>query len=299
MAQNSRLSLIERAAARLDLRSLGDPPVSLVSPVQRDTKPAIPFGDVARSSAHIRGQTGVTAPAPSQPDRRPNSVRFDGARLREISLVDWERGRTRVAEEFRLIKRQLLERPASNPDQGHARHNVVMITSALPREGRTFTALNLAISIAMEPHREVLLVDACDNENSIASVLPPTVGLGWLDLVTDATLNTADAALETNIPGLSVLLSGRRRRHGAELLASDKMQRLLDELSCQDPNRIILIDAPPCLASSDPSTLARVVGQTVFVVEAHTTQQQNVEAALEHLRSCSNTYLVLNKCRSH
>jgi protein-tyrosine kinase len=299
MAQNSRLSLIERAAARLDLRSLGDAPAPLVSTVRRDAKPAARLGEVVRPSVHRGGQGGVAASAPPQSNWQPNSVCFDAPRLREIGLVDWERGRTRVAEEFRIIKRQLLQQPVSNAGQGQARRNVVMITSASPREGRTFMALNLAISIAMEPHREVLLVDACDNENSIASVLRPTSGLGWLDLVTDATLSTADAALETDIPRLSVLLSGGKQRHGAELLASDKMQGLLEELSCRDPNRIILIDAPPCLASSDPSTLARVVGQTVFVVEAHTTQQQNVEAALELLRPCSSTYLVLNKCRSH
>jgi receptor protein-tyrosine kinase len=75
------------------------------------------------------------------------------------------------------------------------------------------------------------------------------------------------------------------------------MKALLRELADRYSDRIVLIDAPACLVTSDPAALARVVGQTLLVVEADVTTQQRVEAALELLRPGANTYLVLNKTR--
>ena len=113
-----------------------------------------------------------------------------------------------------------------------------------------------------------------------------------------AKLEVAGAVLETDIPRLSLMLPGGPQARDAEPLASGNMQRLLEELSERDRNRVVLIDAPSCLDTSDPAMLARVVGQTVLVVEAHATQQQGVEAALDLLHPCENTYLVLNKSRT-
>jgi Mrp family chromosome partitioning ATPase len=224
-------------------------------------------------------------------------VSFDRARLYQLALIDWAAGRTRAAEEFRIIKRQLLEH-AGNPDSYGSRSNLIMITSARPGEGRTFTALNLAISVAMERNWQVLLLDACDGKNSVASIVQRTPALGWLDLVEDPALDINSAVLETDIAHLSLMLPGQRQGYAAEYLASGNMQGLLEGLSASTRNRVVLVDAPSCLDNSDPATLARVVGQTVLVVEAHATQQQGIEAALELLRPCENTHLVLNKSRT-
>ena len=326
MSKATRPSLIERAAGRLDLRALTESSIPLApaasGPVSNQ---ATAESREAVSVTSIGDGRGAIIEASALLDRAgkrkldfktyddtpldgervdliaekslPQPVRFNRPRLHELALVDWAAGRTRAAEEFRIIKRQLLEQ-AADPARSGSHRNLIMITSARPREGRTFTALNLAISISMDRNWEVLLIDACDNENAVASVVPKASPPGWLDLLEDPPLGVSGAILQTDIPRLSLLLPGHRQDGNAEPLASGNMHRLLKELSRCNPNRVVLIDAPPCLDTSDPATLARVVGQTVLVVEAHTTQQQGVEAALELLRPCENTYLVLNKSRT-
>jgi len=302
MIKEARLSLIERAAGRLDLRALAASPIPFAPATTKSVSEATSFAETAGPPPHHEFPSdgvGISAVIEEPPRRpaKPPSVSFDRARLRKLALVDWAAGRTRAAEEFRIIKRQLLEQ-AADPERCGPRCNLIMITSVRPREGRTFTALNLAISIAAERNWHVLLVDACDDENTVASVVQTASPPGWLDIVEDPTLDMAGAVLETDIPRLSVMLPGRPEGRHGEPLASGNMRRLLEELSGCNRNRVVLIDAPSCLDTSDPAMLARVVGQTVLVVEAHATQQQGVEAALELLHPCENTYLVLNKNRT-
>lgn len=303
MISETRRTLIERAAGRLNLRDLAVGPVPF-APVPTEPLPGpATFAPAALPlmEGGVRlGDGGKRAAAPLRPSRRlakPALVSFDRERLHKLALIDWAAGRTRAAEEFRIIKRQLLEH-AANPAPYGPRSSLIMITSARPGEGRTFTAVNLAISVAMERNWEVLLLDACDGENTVASVVRSSPTLGWLDLVDDPTLDISSAVLETDIADLSLLLPGARQDYAAEPLASKNMQRLLEGLSVSNRNRIVLIDAPCCLNTSDPAALASVVGQTVLVVEAHATQQQGIEAALELLRPCENTFLVLNKSRT-
>jgi len=302
MIKESKQSLIERAAVRLDLRTLTAGPIPFAPAAAEAGEPA---SFVVTPDPRARGgvrssREDHSAVVPERLPRRPvkpETISFDHARLRQLALVDWAAGRTRAGEEFRIIKRQLLEH-AANPERYGPRSNLIMITSARAGEGRTFTALNLAISIAMEQNWQVLLFDACDDENTVASVVRGSPALGWVDLVEDPTIEASSVILETDIPRLSLMLPGLRQGCGSELLASGNMQRLLEELSASNRNRVVLIDAPPCLDTSDPATLARVVGQTGLVVEAHATQQEGVEAALELLRGCENTYVILNKSRA-
>ena len=223
-------------------------------------------------------------------------VCFDPVRLQELGLVDWA-DRGQLTEEFRIIKRQLAQNVAEQRSGSELRQNLVMVTSAWPQEGRTFTALNLAMSIAVEPHRRALLVDACSNRSSLETSLTAAPEYGWLDVIADPERSLADVVLETDIPRLELLTSGPRQRDLVEPLASDEMHRLLLRLADSDPDRTVLIDAPPCLVSSDPAALASIVGETILVVEANRTQQQSVEAALELLRGCPHTFLVLNKAQ--
>lgn len=302
MISDTRRTLIERAAVRLNLRDLaaGPIPFAPAATEPQSSGPATFATAVPVIEGGVRPGEGTRRAAAAPPSRRPVTpaqVSLDRQRLYQLALIDWAAGRTRAAEEFRIIKRQLLEH-ATNPARYGPRSSLIMITSARPGEGRTFTALNLAISIAMERNWEVLLLDACEGENTVASIVPRPAELGWLDLVDDPTLDINSAVLETDIADLSLMLPGSRQEHAPEPMASRNMQRLLEALSVSNRNRIVLIDAPACLDTSDPSTLASVVGQTVVVVEAHATQQQGIEAALELLHPCENTYLVLNKSRT-
>lgn len=298
--KNLKPSLIERAALRLDLGSISTGPIRFAAALAK--APAEPEASAAAPNPHVTGGLHSDGPPRASalsewPPRQPvkhTSVAFDRARLRELALIDWAAGRTRVAEEFRIIKRQFLEQ-AADPRRYGPRSNLIMITSGRAGEGRTFTALNLAISMAMERNWQVLLLDTCDDPNAVASAVQTRPELGWLDLVEDPALDVSGAILETDIPRLSLMLPGPRQGRVPEAIASENMRRMLEELSASNHNRVVLIDAPPCLDSSDPATLARVVGQTGLVVEAHTTQQQSVEDSLELLRACENTYLILNK----
>jgi protein-tyrosine kinase len=337
MIEETRPALIDRAAERPDLRALTAEPVPCALPTSDPvTVQATGSSEEVLSGRTIGDEKIIAVDAPARPLNKCASpsqarlrelvskmyggvrskregadaanelraprqadalIRFNRPRLRKLALIDWAAGRTRAAEELRLIKRELLEQ-AADPDRYGPRSNLIMITSARPGEGRTFTALNLAISITMERNWQVLLVDTCDDENTVASVIDTLPRMGWLDLVEDPTREIPSAVSETDIPGLSLMLPGRRQGGTAEAVGSGNMQRLLKELAASNRNRVVLIDAPSCLDTSDAATLARVVGQTVLVVEAHATQQQRVEAALDLLRSCENIYLVLNKSRT-
>lgn len=302
MANETRRSLVERAAVRLDLRALTAGPLPFAPPATEPPADPAPFAPtvvpLTERAARAGGEARSAAVSQQSPwpPANPGRVSFDRARLYQLALIDWSARRARAAEEFRIIKRRLLEN-AANPARYGPRSNLIMITSSQSGEGRTFTALNLAISVAMEQNWQVLLIDADDGENTVASVVQRGPEIGWLDLVEDPTLDANSAVFETDIAHLSLMVPGKRQ-YAAEPLASGNMQGLLEGLSASNRNRIVLIDVPSCLDSSDAATLARVVGQTALVVEAHATQQQKVEAALELLRPCENTYLILNKSRT-
>ena len=207
------------------------------------------------------------------------------------------RERTRVADEFRIIKRPLLEnafgRGASVVDHG----NLIMVTSALPGEGKTYTATNLAMSIAMEMDKTVLLIDADVGRATLHELLKVPLGPGLIDLLVDPSLDVGEVMLRTNIPKLRLISMGRFHPHASELLASDSMRRLVTELETRYHDRIVILDAPPVLATSDPMVLSSIVGQVVFVVAAGSTPQRVVTDALSLIDVEKPVGMVLNKVR--
>ncbi len=175
------------------------------------------------------------------------------------------------------------------------RGNCVMVTSALPSEGKSFVALNLALSIASEVDSTVLLVDAdVANPNVLKRMkLPPAKGL--LDLLTDNSSDVADVLLRTNVEKLSVLPAGSAHRRATEMLASTGMADLVNQMSTRYPDRILVFDSPPLLATTEARVLASHMGQIVMVVEADVTSQATVLKALETIESCPVVLMVLNK----
>ena len=203
----------------------------------------------------------------------------------------------RTAEEFRLIKRAVLERVDSARAQAVANANLVMVTSTREGEGKTFVALNLAFSLAAEQGRSVVLVDADPAKSSIAQLLQIPVEQGLIDLLQDDALHPEDVILPTSIAGLSILPAGNRHALGAELFASDRMGAILHALCVAMPHGMVLLDAPPVLATSEPSALARHVDQTVLVVEADKTSRAAIIEALNLIGMCPHIGLILNKAR--
>lgn len=229
-------------------------------------------------------------------DRR--SVEIDLARLRDMGMVTQEGGRTSAAEDFRIIKRPLL-RAALGAERVPERHpNLIVVTSALPGEGKTYCAINLAMSIAMEKDHTVMLVDADVARPSVLKVLGLGPAPGLMDILLNDQLGLPDVILRTNIPSLSLLPAGRSNKHATELLASQAMSQLLTEISSRYPDRVVIFDSPPLLLTTESAVLATQMGQVVLVVESEVTTQRAVKDALRRIDTCKNISLICNKNRA-
>ncbi len=216
--------------------------------------------------------------------------------MKQKGMVTPDTPRGRAAEEFRRIKRPLLMNIDGEGAAVIQRPNLIMVTSALPGEGKTFTAINLAMSIAMEQDKTVLFVDADVSKATAARILGvPNDSKGLIDVLEDASLNLRDVMYRTNLPNLRVLAAGRVHERSTELLASESMRRLMDELSRRYPDRVIVFDAPPLLPTTEAGVLANLMGQIVFVVAAGETSQGAVTEALTHIDGDKMIGLVLNK----
>lgn len=251
-----------------------------------------PLGALGAEAA-IPGEA-VKTTGPVKTSRR---VELDKARLALAGTVDWTADRSPVMEELRLIKRRLLRRAFDANDQHNSLSHLVMVTSAKPREGKTFVATNLAISISLEEDYNVLLVDADVRRQALRQNLGLEASQGFVDLLLNPNLDMADVLLRTNIPRLSVLPAGTMSDRAPELLASSRMRDLIEDMARRYHDRIILFDTAPCLISSDAATLAAHVGQVVFVVEAEQTQQHEIIAALNLISACPEISLILNKAQ--
>ena len=223
-------------------------------------------------------------------------VTLDLSRLREAGLVDPRSSKSnRTTEQFRRIKRPLLLHVRGEGATVVDNANMIMVTSALPGEGKTFTSINLAMSIAMEMDKTVLLIDADVAKPDVTSRLGVDAEKGLIDVLLDDGLTLPDVLLRTDIPKLTLLPSGSRHVHSTELLASERMRQLTLELSSRYPDRIIIIDSPPLLLTSEARVLAGLVGQVVLVAEESRTPQHAVKEAIDMLDENEIVGIVLNK----
>jgi protein-tyrosine kinase len=246
-------------------------------------RPATPFQGV---------QMGIAAESAAGLLQGAQAV--DALSLERAGMVDWSRTRTRISEEFRLVQRQIL-RSAFGPGAEPGFSNLLLVTSARPGEGKSFMATNLAGSIARQGDHHVLLVDADSKRDSICYSLGLAQARGLLDLAANPKLDPAPLIVRTPIERLSILPVGRERERSAELFSTKEMTRLIQSLGRRYADRLLVLDAPPCLSTSDPAVLAQVVGQILFVVEADRTQRDEIEASLDLIQACPTITLVLNK----
>lgn len=225
----------------------------------------------------------------------PGPGAIDAVALERAGMVDWSRTRSRVSEEFRLVQRQILRNAFAPPGAEPGFSNLVMVTSARPGEGKSFTAVNLAGSIARQGNNNVLLVDADSKRDSICYPMGLADAPGLLDLAANPKLDPGPLIVRTPIDQLSILPIGRERERSPVLFSSQEMIRLIQSLGRRYADRLLVLDAPPCLSTSDPAVLAPVVGQILFVVEAERTQRGEIEASLDLIQACPTIALVLNK----
>jgi receptor protein-tyrosine kinase len=178
------------------------------------------------------------------------------------------------------------------------RGNVVVVTSAIAGEGKTFVSTNLAMSIALEVDHSAILVDGDVLRPAVFNRLDLEPRTGLMDLLVHPDLSLTDLLLDTNVPKLSLLAAGNVQDRAEELLASEAMNRLLDDLSMRFPDRMIIIDSPPLLVTTESRALAEGAGQVVLVVEADRTPREQISRAFETLTACPIVLSVLNKSRA-
>jgi protein-tyrosine kinase len=224
-----------------------------------------------------------------------SSVTLDLERLQRLGLLVPGETCSPLAQAFRRIKRPLLKNAQSGAPAD--RLSLIMVTSAVPGEGKTYCAVNLAMSIAAEIDTSVLLVDADVVHPDAMQRLGVEAKPGLLDVLAGDARELADAVLRSNVPKLSLLPAGTPRGVAAEWLASAAMQQLLERLASA-PHRVVIFDAPPLLGSTEAGVLASRVGQVLLVVEASRTPWDLVAQAFAAVEQSAHVMSVLNKGRS-
>ena len=287
------MSTIEQASKRLEeLRRAG---------VEVPWSEAPPGGQQASEQpAALAGalQEVAAAPAPLQAPR--HRVDIDLANLGAMGYLVPGAPRSRLMDEFRSIKRPLLANAVGGKGREPvSRGNLIMITSSLPGEGKTFSSVNLAISMASELNRSVLLVDADATRRAAAERLRvPGKPRGLIDLLLDSSLDLADVELATNVEGLSFLPAGSQHELTTEIYGSAAMNVLLERLAAHAEQRIVVFDGPPLLHAAEARALAPQMGQVVLVVQAGKTPQGSVQHALSLLEDCPLVLTLLNQARA-
>jgi exopolysaccharide/PEP-CTERM locus tyrosine autokinase len=296
------VSIIEKAASRIDRQRNAAAPVSAATLVTHiDAEPAsLAQANGLADTPHaapLLSATPASAERAAAPKFNTRRIDLDLARMRELGMVTAAAGRTPLLEDFRIIKRPLLQRAFTERAQGDNPGNLIMVTSSLPGEGKTYTAINLAMSIAMELDHTVLLVDADVARPSVLRTLGLPNQRGLMDILVDDKLDMADVMLRTNVDTLSILPAGTSTPRATELLASSTMSSLVSEIANRYPDRIVIFDSPPLLLTSESRVLASHMGQIMMVVEAQTTTQHAVKEALSQLEGMNNVNLIYNKTR--
>lgn len=260
--------------------------------------PKMEPANIAASLRNTVSDDHYVAPELINAQDKSNYVALDLERLHENGFLTSLDHKSRIGEEFRVIKRPLIL-DALKPHDKHElnKANLIMVTSALAGEGKSFCAINLAMSIAMEMDHTVLLVDADVARPSLPKYLGLTNRRGLLDVLLDDKIKLPDVILKTNVEKLSLLLSGTKSKYSTELMASQSMKLLLTEIANSFEDRIIIFDTPPLLLTTEARELAYQMGQIVVVVEAEKTAKKQVLNALKQVESCKNVRLIYNKAQ--
>lgn len=307
------MSLIEQAAKRLEaLRRAGAETTDVAATAAEGIADPIGAEHVPTPEAAVRGlaaqMRAPTSGAHSRSEharardaqqgavgREQRRIDIDLERLKARGFVTPDAPKSQIADEFRIIKRPIIHNARRTAATAIRNGNLIMVTSALPGEGKTFTAVNLAMSVAMELDTTVLLVDGDVAHPELPRILGTPGSPGLLELLTTDDLDVSDAVVRTNIESLSILPAGTHHRRATELLASEQMAILLHQLATRYSDRIVIFDSPPLLPTTEARALASHMGQIVMVVAADSTRQHAVNLALATIENCDIVLMMLNK----
>ena len=291
--KHSRISLLERAAEVYDFGAALRARTAVAAEAEAPAKVEAPAEARAPLEVEREAPLLLDVPAPVRP-RRAGEATVNRAALAERGFIVPDAPVTGLAEEFRLIKRQLLaavERRVSLPEE---KRRSVLICSAQSGEGKSFCAVNMALSLAGEPEVEVLLVDADFAKPDVLSILGVQGGPGFVDALADPDSDPEEFVIRTDVEGLSVLPAGARANNVPELLGGGRTRQVLARLAAADPRRIILFDSPPALAASPAAVLSSHVGHVLVVVRADRTTEADLREVVGLLSEGDRVSLILN-----
>lgn len=293
-------SLLERAAEKFDFGSAlhgpsaPPPPAAEPVPAAAPPEPDVQSAEPAAPPHAFEPAAAPAEPAAFAPPPPGRTATVDRAGLAEAGFLVPDQRPGSLAEEFRIVKRQLLLRAAGQGGEAVENGRLILVCSAKPGEGKTFCSVNLALSLARERDLDVILADCDFTKPDVLQLLGIESGPGLMDALADPSVDIESCLVRTDIPNLTVLPAGTRRDDATELLASQRTHAILDRLTARARNRIVVFDSPPALSASTASVLAMHAGQAMVVVRADATSEAELREALSLLDGCRHIQLLLN-----
>ena len=253
----------------------------------------------------VSHQTPITELHDESPKTKPSTIKaslepqvfIDWDKLSKDGFIDQNNTKSQLAEEFRSIKRPLVNNIQGKSSNGIEHANLILICSSLPGEGKTFVSINLALSLANERDKNVLLIDADVEKPSISKHLGIKPAKGLIEYLEDPSISFSEICLKTDSPNLSIIPAGKKHKYSTELLSSQRMYLFAEEISRRYKDRIVIFDSPPLLVATQAPILAELVGQVVLVVAAEETPQNIVSEGIAKLSKCDVVMTLLNKTR--
>lgn len=278
------MSKIQEALKKIQGDKRGDSPV----PAERRAAAAVGRRQDSRPETHVSGDVLAA--------REPMSV--DIEHLRNAGLLAPEQDSRVLASQMREIKRPLLANAFGKRAMKVVDGDLILVSSAVSGEGKSFISLNLALSISQEQDHSVILVDADVAKPHLSHVFGLMQQPGLLDLLDDHSLDVASAVIPTDLDGIAILPAGKPRHNSSELLASARMEEILKRLRALGPGRVVVFDGPPILQTAEAKILSSLIGQVALVVRADKTSQAEVRAAVDAIDESKPVNMILNQVRS-
>ena len=224
-----------------------------------------------------------------------SSIEIDFALLENKGFVSTNSQRQLINEEYRAIKRKLLDNAFGPLSKSLSNSNIIMVTSSRPGEGKTFTAINLALSIALEKDKTVLLVDADVLRPNVMKTLALKDEHGLMEYLLGETVNISEVMYKTNLDNLRIIPAGKSHHLSTELLASERMFLAVEEFANRYTDRVVIVDTPPLLGINETAILANLAGQAVVVTEESKTKLIDIEQAVKQLNPRMAIGFIMNK----
>ncbi|WP_372627663.1 XrtA-associated tyrosine autokinase [Arsukibacterium sp.] len=290
------MSTIEKALTKLNRDNTGRAEDSDQHTEQKTAQKTEQKTMVQRATEHdVSSAKAVASPQPDKHDGAAHTVQLDLALLEKNNFVSLSKDRRLINEEYRVIKRKLINNAFGALSKTLEHPNLILVSSSRPGEGKTFSAINLALSIALEQDKTVLLVDADVLRPNVSKTLGISHHLGLTDYLQSTSVTVPDILLSTNVERLKVITAGSPHHLSTELLASERMSQLVDEFSTRYPDRIVIFDAPPLLGVNETAVMAAMCGQAVIVVEENRTRLAEIEQSVSLLPKEMAVGFLINK----